>query len=405
MQRVYLDNAATSFPKPGAVTEAMTHFATRIGASPGRGAYDASVEAAAMLHDTRASLARLLGEPDPHRIAFTLNCTDALHLAIHGVVARWRRAGEPIHMVTTAMDHNSVLRPLNDLRHDGVTHTRVDVDPATGLVHPDAIASAITSHTRLVCVVHGSNVSGTVQDIPAIGDRCQAAGVPLLVDAAQTVGHHPIDPAAMGISVLAMPGHKGLLGPLGTGALWLGEGMTGHITPVRTGGTGSRSEDDVHPTDLPDRYEAGSHNTIGLAGLGASLQWLHDQGLERIEAHEATLTARMLEGLLPIDGLQVHGPHTTDHRCGVFALTCAALTPAAFATALEADHGVLGRAGVHCAPGAHATFGTLAGGGATRLSLGQSTTVDDVDHAIAAVRAVVHHAMHAPMTASTGAHT
>jgi selenocysteine lyase/cysteine desulfurase len=214
--RVYLDNAATSFPKPPGVATAMTQFTETMGASPGRGAYDEAVQAGRALQTTRVALAALLHEADPTRLAFTLNCTDALSLAIYGTARHWLRRGEGVHMVTTAMDHNSVLRPLNDLTADGVTHTRVAVDRETGLVHPDAIARAITPDTRLVCVVHGSNVSGTLQDIAAIADRCRTAGVPLLVDAAQTAGHMDIDPAALGIDLLAMPGHKGLLGPLGT---------------------------------------------------------------------------------------------------------------------------------------------------------------------------------------------
>lgn len=393
-RRVYLDNAATSFPKPPGVATAMTHFTRALGASPGRGAYDEAVQAGRALQTTRVALAALLHETDPTRLVFTLNCTDALSLAIYGTARHWLRRGEDVHLVTTAMDHNSVLRPLNDLAVDGVTHTRVAADRETGLVHPNAIAQAITPDTRLVCIVHGSNVSGTMQDIAAIADRCRTAGVPLLVDAAQTAGHMDIDPAAMGIDLLAIPGHKGLLGPLGTGALWFGPGMTEVVDPIRTGGTGSLSEDDVHPTVLPDRYEAGSHNTIGLIGLGAALQHIAELTTERIASHERLLTAHMLDTLLCIDGLRVLGPQTPAQRCGVFALTCEALSPADFAGALEADFGILARPGLHCAPAAHATFGTLDSGGATRLSVGCSTTMDDIDCAVAAVRHVVHHAVH-----------
>jgi cysteine desulfurase family protein len=387
-RRVYLDNAATSYPKPPAVAKAMLRFSTQIGASPGRGAYAESATASQALVDTRMALASLLLEPDPSRIAFTLNCTDALSLAIYGIAKHWRRAKSPVHMVTTAMDHNSVLRPLNDLAGDGVTTTCVAASPDTGRIEPDDIAAALTPLTKLVCVVHGSNVSGTVQDIEAIAERCNDANVPLLVDAAQTAGHRMLHPQEMGINLLAVPGHKGLLGPLGTGALWLGQGMESLVEPVRTGGTGSRSEDDVHPDELPDRYEAGSHNTVGLVGLGAALGTLDDASIAAIETRESALSEQLLEGLLAIDGLRVLGPQTNHARCGVFSMTTPNCTSDAFSRQLEADHGVLSRPGIHCAPLAHQTFGTLATGGATRLSIGHATTAEDVEQAIDAVRAV-----------------
>ena len=366
----------------------MWRFSCDVGASPGRGAYAESTLASRGLAQARSSLARLLHEPDARRVVFTLNCTDALSLAIYGIARHWRRRGAPVHMVTTTMDHNSVLRPLNDLAADGVTTTRVDAAHDTGIVSPDAIAAAITGATKLVCVVHGSNVSGTIQDVEAIAERCHWAGVPLLVDAAQTVGHRQLTPAAMGIDLLAMPGHKGLLGPLGTGALWLGNGMHDLVDPLRTGGTGSRSDEDVHPTSLPDRYEAGSHNTVGLVGLGAALEHLEARTIADIASHETQRTEHVLEGLLSIDGLRVLGPQTMTSRCGVFSVTSPGLPPAAFAHQLETGHGVLSRAGIHCAPLAHRTFGTLDTGGATRLSIGYATSADDVEQAIEAVRSV-----------------
>jgi cysteine desulfurase family protein len=389
-KRVYLDNAATSFPKPPAVGAAMAAFTTSIGASPGRGAYDESLQASAHLNATRSALAQLLHVSDARRIVFTLNCTDALFLAIHGVARHWLRRGERVHMITTAMDHNSVLRPLNDLKQDGITFTRIDGDPDSGLIDPDTLAAACTPWTRLACVNHGSNVSGTVQDIEAIGDRCRSKGVPLLVDAAQTAGHRPLDPAQSGIDLLAMPGHKGLLGPLGTGALWLGPGMTQIVDPIRTGGTGSLSEADVHPDMLPDRYEAGSHNTVGLTGLGAALDWLEARTVQAIHEHETKVGGRLLEGLLQIDDLHVLGPRSMTNRCGVFSVHTPAMTPAALADALERRHGVLARPGLHCAPHAHRTFGTLTAGGTTRLSVGYATSLEDVELAIEAV-ADVHH--------------
>ncbi|MCH2136928.1 MAG: aminotransferase class V-fold PLP-dependent enzyme [Phycisphaerales bacterium] len=387
-RRVYLDNAATSFPKPAAVASAMADFTRTLGASPGRGAYEASLEAGEALSQVRAAVGRLLGERDGDRVIFTLNCTDALTLAICGIAKHWRRRGQPIHMVTTAMDHNSVLRPLNDLREDGVEITILPADPVTGLVDPDDLSAAIRRDTRLAALVHGSNVSGTVQDIAALSDRCRSRGVPVLVDAAQTAGHHPLAPGDMGIDLLAIPGHKGLLGPLGTGALWLGPNMETIVDPIRLGGTGSRSEEATQPLELPDRYESGSHNTVGLIGLGAAAEWIETTGVKALHERHQRLGGRMLEGLLSIDALRVVGPQSMETRCGVFSIVSPNLTHTQLARQLEQRHGVEGRAGLHCAPLAHQTLGTLDAGGTLRLSIGAHTTMEEVDLAVDAVRCV-----------------
>lgn len=256
--RIYLDNAATSFPKPEGVLAAMAAYATEVGASPGRGSYAESRLGAAILRRCRERLCELFGGASPDHVAFTHNCTDALNLAIHGLVkgVRRREPGRPIHIVTTAMDHNSVLRPCNDLRADGVEVTRIPAD-GEGFIDPRDIARAIRPDTRLVAMVHASNVTGTLQDVGVVGEACRSRGVPLLVDAAQSLGHVPVDVEAMGIDLLAFPGHKGLMGPPGTGGLYLRPGMEALVEPVRQGGTGSRSESDTQPTDLPDRYEPG----------------------------------------------------------------------------------------------------------------------------------------------------
>ncbi|MDP7028953.1 MAG: aminotransferase class V-fold PLP-dependent enzyme [Phycisphaerales bacterium] len=386
-QRRYFDNAATSYPKAPAIGPAMHAWEAGIPASPGRGGYDEVHNAAAAMLACRTALCQTIGVDDPDRIILTLNCTDALSLAIEGTVRSARRAGRPMHVVTTRMDHNSVLRPLRDLEADGVSTTYVRVDPETFLVDPDEIAEAIGPHTSLVAVNHGSNVTGSVQPIAAIADRCRHAGVPLLVDAAQTLGHRPVDVRALGVDLLAFPGHKGLLGPLGTGGLWIRPGMESTVAPVRLGGTGSRSESDVQPMELPDRYESGSHNMPGIVGLGAALEWAIHTPWSHLHERDARCTEAMLEGLLSIPGLRLFGPRDPANRCGVFAVEIDGREPAELASVLESKHGILTRAGIHCAPYAHAAMGTLDRGGAVRLSVGAFTTREDIDAACAALAA------------------
>jgi len=388
---VYLDNAATSFPKPRAVHDAVQHYSMHVGASPGRGGYSQSREGARRLDECRELIARLIGADTPERVIFTLNATDALNLAIKGIVRHRRLAkpGQRVHLVTTAMDHNSVLRPMNALADAGEAQwTCVGADERTGLVDPAEIASAIKPETALVAVVHASNVSGTVQPIAEIGAVCRSMGVPMLVDGAQSVGHLPMDVRAMGIDLLAFPGHKRMMGPLGTGGLWLGEGIVEAMEPLREGGTGSKSESDRQPMELPDRYEPGSHNTPGLVGLAEGVRWILERGIESIVAHERMLMEVFLEECPgESQGYRLLGPQGLDDRCGVFSLVHEQLASQVIADRLEAEFGVLTRAGLHCAPRAHETFGTTASG-AVRLSVGAFTTREDVALACQGLRAI-----------------
>ncbi|MEQ9461981.1 MAG: aminotransferase class V-fold PLP-dependent enzyme [Phycisphaeraceae bacterium] len=378
-QRIYMDNAATSFPKPPAVAEAMTRFATQIGASPGRGAYAEAQEAGALMRVCRERINQLIHGENPDHIVFTLNTTDALNLGIRGMV----RSGD--HVITTWLDHNSVLRPLNRLEADGlIEQTRVTCDPMTGLVDPEDIRQAMRKNTRLVAVVHGSNVTGTVQPIGVIGKLCRELAVPLLVDAAQTVGHLPIDVQADCIDLLAFPGHKGLLGPLGTGGLYIRPGLEKVLRTVREGGTGSVSELDVQPEFMPDKYEPGSHNAIGLIGLSEGVAWLLSKGVANLWAHEQSLVSVMVEGLSAAEtsGVHVYGPRGVAKRCGVFSVRVDGYNqPQSLSDALEERYGVLTRSGIHCAPLAHQTVGTHELGGTTRLSFGPYLSVQDVKYA------------------------
>ncbi|MEM9064728.1 MAG: aminotransferase class V-fold PLP-dependent enzyme [Planctomycetota bacterium] len=397
-RRLYLDNAATSFPKPGVVTEAMMRYATECGASPGRGSYAEAQDAARVLWSCRERLTTLINGDHADRpgdaVVFTLNTSDALNLAIKGIVRqrRMKSPSERVHLVTTAMDHNSVLRPFNALSESGeVEWTCVPVDPSTGLVDPQELRRAIRPDTALVAVVHASNVSGTIQPIAEIGSVCRECAVPLLVDAAQSIGHVAIDVEAMGIDLLAFPGHKGLLGPLGTGGLYIRPGLERLIATTREGGTGSLSEDDTHPLTMPDRFESGSHNTVGIAGLDAALGWILGRGPDSLFEHERELTKQMLTLLADASsfpGLKLIGPALPAQRTCVFAVVHDTATPHEMAMELEAGFGVLARAGIHCAPRAHKSFGTLSRDGALRISFGPFVQPEDVRYAADALSEV-----------------
>src|SRR5215470_5888210 len=264
-RRIYADNAATSFPKPPEVLAAMTDYAEQLGASAGRGAYREAVAAGELVAACRGRIARLIHAEQPQRIAFTLNCTEALNLALRGML----RPGD--HVITSRFEHNSILRPLHELAAGGVDVSYLHVDPATGRIDPDDVVEAITGHTRLVALQHGSNVTGMIQPIAEVGRVCRQRELMFLVDAAQTLAHIPIDVQALGIDLLAFPGHKGLLGPLGTGGLYVRDGLDEHIRPLTAGGTGSISELPTQPDFMPDKFESGSHNAIGLVSLGAAV--------------------------------------------------------------------------------------------------------------------------------------
>ena len=372
-KRLYFDNAATSFPKPEAVYRAMDRYNRQVGASAGRGAYSEAVEAGRILDSCRERLRRLLGVKDADRILFTLNATDALNLALKGVL----QPGD--HVVTTWMDHNSVLRPLRELETRGdITVTRVRASQA-GLVDPDDVRAALRPNTRLVAVVHGSNVTGSVQPILQMAEVAHGAGALLLVDGAQTVGARPVLPDEWGIDLLAFPGHKALMGPLGTGGLYIRPGL--EVRTLREGGTGSRSEQDSQPHDFPDRHEAGSHNLPGIAGLDAALGFLLERGVEQIQAHKLELTRAFLEGARAVSGRVVYGPARAEDREPVFSVRMEGLDPHELAAALDVECGLLTRAGLHCAPLAHQTIGTLPAG-TTRLSFGALNSIEHVHAAL-----------------------
>ncbi|MEM7680433.1 MAG: aminotransferase class V-fold PLP-dependent enzyme [Planctomycetota bacterium] len=394
-RRLYLDNAATSFPKPPGVLQAMRRYATELGASPGRGGYAEAQETGRLFDQCRSRINTLIGGENANHVVFTLNASDALNLAIKGVVFHALASGRK-HVVTTHADHNSVLRPFNELvEHHGLQQTRVPCD-ASGYVDPADIAAAIRPETCLVAVVHGSNVTGAMQPVAQIGSICREHAVPLLVDAAQTLGHAPLDVQRDGIDLLAAPGHKGLLGPLGTGFLYIRPGLERQMRTLREGGTGSRSDLDTQPTFLPDRFEPGSQNAIGIVGLSEGVAYVLDRGVDALWDHQQQLIRQMLDGLaggwaghvdpaIAMPGLTAFGPKGVANRCGVFSFRIDGLEPAEVSNRLETEYGILSRSGVHCAPLAHEALGTRWIGGTTRLSAGPFTTLQDVKYAADAV--------------------
>ncbi|HEX4000866.1 MAG TPA: aminotransferase class V-fold PLP-dependent enzyme [Pirellulales bacterium] len=386
-RRLYFDNAATSWPKPESVYRAVDRFQREVGAAAGRGAYAASLEADRIVAAARRHMARLLGSESSRQIVFANSGTDSLNLALHG----WLRPGD--HVVTTAAEHNSVLRPLGELavrRQIGVTRVACD---SAGLVDPDDIRRALRPATRLVAIVHASNVTGAIQPAEEIGQVVRSHGAAFLIDAAQTIGHLPISVNSLNADFLAAPAHKGLLGPLGTGLLYIRAGRESELLSFRQGGTGTRSQDDRQPDSLPDKYEAGNLNMPGLAGLAAAVEFLEQEGVAAIAAREAALADRLQAGLQEIIGVTVYGPADSSRRVGVASINIRGYDPQEAATLLDCSFGIQVRGGLHCAPAMHERLGTLATGGTVRFSLGAFNSESDVDAAIAGVATLARNAI------------
>jgi len=378
---IYADYGATSWPKPDVVPAAMTHYLNSCG-NPGRSGHRLSIEAARIVYSTREAIAELFGVDDPLRVFFTLNVTEALNVAMLGILA----PGD--HVVTTSMEHNSVMRPLRALERKGVRLSVVKCWQ-DGRLDLDAMRTAIIPGTKMVIVNHASNIVGTIQPIAALAALAHAAGALLLVDAAQTSGAFPINQGALGIDLLAFTGHKGLLGPTGTGGLSIGEAVDlGAFQSVIRGGTGSRSEFEEQPDELPDKFESGTVNGVGLAGLGASVRWILERGVDSIREHEHELTAQLLEGLAAIDAVTVFGTKDAALQTAVVSCQVEGHSVSEVGLLLDDEFGILCRVGLHCAPTAHKTIGTFPEG-TIRLSFGPFTTSDDVSTIISAIEDLV----------------
>ncbi|MCI8679833.1 MAG: aminotransferase class V-fold PLP-dependent enzyme [Oscillospiraceae bacterium] len=380
MPAIYLDNAATSFPKPPSVAEAMVRYLTEVGASINRGVYASAQDAGMTTLLLREGLCRLFHHGDPTHCVLTAGNTMGLNMVLRGAL----RPGD--HCLVSAMEHNAVMRPLRELADQGVAFDRIPCDSA-GRLDPASIPPLLRPNTRLVVIAHGSNVSGAVQDGAAVGRICRERGVPLVLDAAQTAGHWDIDFTGWGLSALSVPGHKGLMGPSGIGALLLEADFARTLAPIVTGGTGSASDSERQPAYMPDRFESGTPNLPGIYGLQAAVDFILETGVDALRRHETELTARFLEGLRDLPRVRLAGPRELENRAGVISLDFMDQDNAEVSFRLEQDYGILTRCGLHCAPSAHRTLGTFPQG-TVRFSPGWYSTAADVDAALAAVRAL-----------------
>ena len=373
---LYLDNAATSFPKPEVVYRELQDYLRRDGANPGRGGHQWAVRVEKTLDDTRSLLARFFGMDDYRRVIFTLNGTDSLNMAIKGVV----RPGD--HVVTSLLEHNSVSRPLKQLESDGIISLTQLPFSQEGFIDPDDFRRALTSRTRLVVLLHASNVLGTMQPVAEVGGICRRHEALFLVDAAQTAGILPIDMQDMQIDLLAFPGHKALFGPPGIGVLLVGHRV--QPVPWREGGTGFDSEDPVQPRQLPYLLEGGTPNTLGVAALRAGLGFVTGEGLDRIRGHEQRLLTRLIESLRDNPKIRLYGSLDLSRRVGSLALNREGYTASEVGMILDNAFEIAVRPGLHCAPYLHRELGT-APEGAVRISPGYFNTEEDMERCLSAL--------------------
>jgi len=378
---IYLDNAATSYPKPKEVLEAVMDFMNNIGASPGRSGHRLSIEAGRILYQCRENLAELFHASDPLRIIFTSNATESINLALKGLLY----AGD--HVITSSMEHNSVMRPLRELEKSGV---KVQVIPCSpdGFLNPKDVENATKDNTVLIVLNHASNVTGTLLPVAQIGKIARKKNILFLVDAAQTAGSYPVNIEKDNIDLLAFTGHKSLFGLTGTGGLVLGERVDIHrIAPLKTGGTGSRSESEVHPGFLPDKYESGTPNIAGLAGLNAGTAYILKKGIHQIQQYEINLTDKLISGLKEIRGVAVYGNNQNEERTPVISFTIENQSPSDIGLRLDEEYSIMCRVGLHCSPAAHNTIGTFPVG-TVRFSMSIFNNTNDVEEAIKAVKEI-----------------
>lgn len=376
---IYLDNAATTFPKPEAVYKRLEEVFRTIGGNPGRSSHRMALEASRVIFNARESVGRLLNVPDASRIAFTKNATEAVNIALKGLLS----PGD--HVVTTSFEHNAVARPLKRLEGEGVEVTKLKGE-RVDLVSAEEVKAAITDKTKLVCIVHASNVFGTIQPIKEIGEVCRARGVLLMVDAAQTVGAVPMDVEALNIDILAATGHKALFGPQGTGFLYLRKGLAVEPRPLVDGGTGELAD----VLEMPDRYETGTMNTPGFGAFGVGVEFVLAEGVEKIRARELELTRLLVDGILEIKGVHLLGTADPAERVGLVAFCIDNVDPEEAGVRLDSDYSIMVRCGTHCAPDAHMAAGTHPYG-AIRVSPGWFNVSRDIESFLSAIREIAGH--------------
>ncbi len=372
---IYLDNAATTYPKPEKVYDSIMDCMKNYCANPGRAGHKLAMRAAREIYDARENIAKLFNIDNPMNVIFTNNATDSLNLAIKGVV----KSGD--HIITTSMEHNSVIRPIKSLENHGVENTIVQCDKE-GFLNIEDLKKAIKPNTKLIVTTHASNVVGTLIDIKAVGEVAKEHNLLYLVDASQTAGVYDINVSDFNVDMIAAPGHKCLLGPQGTGILYIREGLNVNI--LKEGGTGSKSEDLFQPDLVPDKYEAGTHNTPGIVGLNEGVKFVLEKGIDNIRIHEEELCEYMLNKLEAVPNIIVYGTKDSKKRAAVIAINIGNMDSGEITFLLDSQYQIATRSGIHCSPLAHQTLGTLEQG-VVRFSLGYFNTKSDIDEAIRAL--------------------
>ncbi|KUG03720.1 cysteine desulfurase [hydrocarbon metagenome] len=380
MRAIYMDNAATTFPKPEQVYQAVDYFNRHMGGNPGRGSNKATLQAGSLLMDCRDALADLFNIADSSHIAFTSNITEALNIAVKGIL----KPGD--HVISSSMEHNAIARPLHVMsQQNGVEWTLVPC-AGDGTLDPKDVRKAVRPNTRMICTLHASNLTGTLMPVEEVGAVAREYDLLFVLDTAQTAGVVPIDVESLSIDVLTFTGHKGLLGPQGTGGIYLRPGLD--INPLKHGGTGSLSEYLEHPSIMPDMLESGTHNTPGIAGLLAGLGFIKENGgIDKIRSHEQYLCDRLIKGLKEISGMKIYGPIDSSKRTAVVSFNINDIDCGEVSTQLDYKYGIVTRSGLHCAPLAHRTIGTFESG-SCRLSPGYFSSIEEIDMVIKAVHEV-----------------
>jgi len=381
MKEIYADNAATTFPKPPEVISAITSYFTDIGCSPGRGGYRRAIEAARLMYNTRVSLAEFFNVPAPEQIVFTPSVTYSINLLLKGLLK------EGDHVIISSMEHNAVVRPLSRLvKERGIKVNKLQCEK-DGSLDPLRVKDAINSCTRLVMLNHASNVTGTLLPVYEVGEMLAGTDVLFAVDAAQTAGTEPVDFINMNCDYLAFTGHKSLLGPPGIGGLCISERALSITAPLVEGGTGSRSEQEVQPDFLPDKFESGTQNVPGVAGLSAGIDVIRREGLSKIAKHKRELAAAFLQGLSSIEGIEVYGPLDAAKGTATISINLGGVDNGELSSILEQEYGIMTRSGLHCAPLAHRTIGTYPEG-TIRFSFGYGNCTSDIEEILRALREI-----------------
>ena len=377
MKRIYLDNGATSFPKAPGVAKAINNYILNIGTSVGRGAYAEAFETEGIVYDTRELLAEIFGAEDSKSVIFTKNITESLNVLLHGFLK------EGDHVIVSSLEHNAMMRPLVEMESLGITFTRVTPDN-DGIFDMSDLEKALQPNTKLIAMMHASNVFGTLLDLEPVGQFAKTHNLRFIVDAAQTAGFLPVNMRTLHADAVAFTGHKSLLGPQGIGGFVITDDFADEVKSFIQGGTGSRSDSEKQPSYLPDKFESGTPNTVGIIGLHAALTFIKDQGIDNIRAHEMQLTKILMEGLEKNENIRVVGTSKMDRRTAVVSFDTPYHDSAMVSHTLTSKYGVNNRCGMHCAPSAHKTMGTFPQG-TIRLSLGFTTTLEDVQTAIDAL--------------------